>query len=54
MHIRAWLVAAIFSLVASGACANVLISVDKNTQQMAVYVDGSPRYHFTVSTGPSL
>jgi lipoprotein-anchoring transpeptidase ErfK/SrfK len=51
MHIRAWLVATIFSLVAPGALANVLISVDKNTQQMAVYVDGTPRYHFTVSTG---
>jgi lipoprotein-anchoring transpeptidase ErfK/SrfK len=29
----------------------VLISVDKNTQQMSVTVDGVPRYQFKVSTG---
>jgi lipoprotein-anchoring transpeptidase ErfK/SrfK len=51
MHLCAGLPAAILSLAASGACADVLISIDKNTQQMAVYVDGTPRYHFTVSTG---
>ena len=31
--------------------ANVLISVDKSTQQMSVSVDGVPRYRFAVSTG---
>src|SRR5580700_21420 len=43
--------AALTSLVASAACANVLIDVDKSTQQMSVSVDGVPRYQFTVSTG---
>lgn len=33
------------------AFANILISVDKSTQQMSVSVDGVPRYRFTVSTG---
>jgi hypothetical protein len=33
------------------AYANVLIDVDKNTQTMTVSVDGTPRYHFEVSTG---
>ncbi len=31
--------------------AEVLISVDKGTQQMSVSVDGVPRYRFAVSTG---
>ena len=31
--------------------ANILISVDKSTQQMSVSVDGVPRYRFAVSTG---
>src|SRR5580698_6704906 len=43
--------AALASLLASAANANVLIDVDKSTQQMSVSVDGTPRYHFTVSTG---
>jgi len=51
MDLRSCLAAAIFSLGASAACANVLISVDKSTQQMTVYVDGAPRHHFVVSTG---
>jgi hypothetical protein len=51
MHIRSCFAALILSLVASDACANVLISIDKNTQQMTVSVDGAPRYHFVVSTG---
>ncbi len=51
MDLRSCLAAAILSLGASAACANVLISVDKSTQQMTVYVDGAPRYHFVVSTG---
>jgi hypothetical protein len=41
-------------VLASGvgpAIANVLISVDKSTQQMSVSVNGAPRYQFTVSTG---
>lgn len=33
------------------AFANVLILVDKTTQQMRVSVDGVPRYQFRVSTG---
>jgi hypothetical protein len=33
------------------ASANVLISVNKSTQQMSVSVDGVPRYRFAVSTG---
>jgi lipoprotein-anchoring transpeptidase ErfK/SrfK len=43
--------AALASLLASAANANVLIDVDKSTQQMNVSVDGVPRYQFTVSTG---
>ena len=33
------------------AFADVLILVDKSTQQMSVSVDGVPRYQFAVSTG---
>ena len=33
------------------ASAEVLISVDKSTQQMSVSVDGVPRYRYAVSTG---
>lgn len=33
------------------AAANVLISVNKETQRMSVSVDGSSRYEFAVSTG---
>jgi hypothetical protein len=43
--------AAALSILASAASANVLINVDKSTQQMTVSVDGAPRYHFAVSTG---
>jgi lipoprotein-anchoring transpeptidase ErfK/SrfK len=43
------LTAAILGLGASTASANVLISVDKSSQQMTVH--GAPRYHFVVSTG---
>jgi lipoprotein-anchoring transpeptidase ErfK/SrfK len=50
--LRASLVAgALLSLGAPGARANVLISVDKTTQQMSISVDGVPRYRWTVSTG---
>ena len=43
--------AVLLSLSASAARANVLISVDKTTQQMSISVDGVPRYRWTVSTG---
>ena len=43
--------AAFASLLAPAADANVLINVDKSSQQMTVSVDGQPRYHFVVSTG---
>ena len=33
------------------AAANVVVTIDKSTQQMTVAVDGTPRYHFVVSTG---
>jgi hypothetical protein len=33
------------------ARANILISIDKNTQHMSVTVDGEPRYIWPVSTG---
>jgi hypothetical protein len=44
---------ALFALTISAlpALGDVLISVDKNTQQMSVSVDGVPRYRFAVSTG---
>ena len=42
---------ALLSLGAPDARANVLISVDKSTQQMSISVDGVPRYRWTVSTG---
>ena len=38
-------------LWSASASANVLISINKNSQQMSVSVDGVPRYQFTVSTG---
>jgi hypothetical protein len=38
-------------MAARTAFAEVVISVDKSTQQMAVSVDGVPRYRFAVSTG---
>src|SRR5690242_9280470 len=43
--------AALAIVFASPASANVLIQVDKSTQEMTVSVDGAPRYHFAVSTG---
>ena len=33
------------------ALGSVLISINKNTQQMSVSVNGQPRYQFAVSTG---
>jgi L,D-transpeptidase catalytic domain len=50
--LRASLIAAaLLCLSAPAARANVLISVDKASQQMSVSVDGVPRYRWTVSTG---
>lgn len=49
--LRASITAALAILLVTSANANVLISVDKGTQQMDVSVDGVSRYHFTVSTG---
>ena len=40
-----------FTTAAEPAFAEVLISVNKSTQQMSVLVDGVPRYGFAVSTG---
>ena len=55
MRFRSWLCAPLAAVLAilfvSAAGAHVLINVDKRTQQMTVSVDGSPRYHFAVSTG---
>ena len=55
MRFRSWLCAPLAAVLAilfvSAADAHVLINVDKSTQQMTVSVDGSPRYHFAVSTG---
>jgi hypothetical protein len=36
---------------AAAAQANIVITVDKSTQQMSVAVDGTPRYTWPVSTG---
>src|SRR5260370_8600535 len=51
MQMRSCFAALILSLAASGASANVLISVDKNTQQMTVSFYAAPRYQFASSTG---
>jgi L,D-transpeptidase catalytic domain len=50
----AWMICALVLLTFTTALptfANILISVDKSTQQMSVSVDGVPRYRFAVSTG---
>ena len=44
-------IAAAGTLLASTADANVLINVDKSSQQMTVSVDGAPRWQWPVSTG---
>src|SRR3979490_2647931 len=50
--LRAWLAAAaLMSVLVSAAGAHAQINVDKSSQQMTVSVDGTPRYHFAVSTG---
>jgi hypothetical protein len=45
------LAAALALPLASAARADILISIDKSTQQMSVAVDGAPRYTWPVSTG---
>ena len=46
------LIAAALALpLASAAHANIVINIDKNTQQMSVAVDGAQRYTWPVSTG---
>ena len=50
--LSASLLAAGLALPLSSACyANIVISIDKSTQQMAVAVDGTQRYEWPVSTG---
>jgi hypothetical protein len=51
MRIRALLAAAIFALAAGAAHAELLVHIDKSTQQMTVTVDGHSRYVWPVSTG---
>jgi hypothetical protein len=53
---RRWLAASLFGAMfgaslAAPASANILISIDKSTQQMSVAVDGAERYVWPVSTG---
>ena len=43
--------AALTLLLASPSFANILINIDKSSQQMTVSVDGAPRYTWPVSTG---
>jgi len=49
--LRAAFAAVILSVSAGAARANVVISIDKSTQQMLVSVDGMPRYRWVLSTG---
>ena len=55
LRVSGWLACALslstLTTAALPASANVLISVNKSTQQMSVSVDGVPRYRFAVSTG---
>jgi lipoprotein-anchoring transpeptidase ErfK/SrfK len=51
LSLSAALATVLASLLASTASANVLIQVDKSSQQMTVSVDGTTRYQFAVSTG---
>ena len=45
------LAAALALPCASLARANIVVTIDKTTQQMSVAVDGAPRYVWPVSTG---
>jgi L,D-transpeptidase-like protein len=50
--LRSGALAAVLALpLASPAGANILITIDKSTQQMSVAVDGAQRYVWPVSTG---
>lgn len=50
--LRAWIgAAALLGLSAVATHANVLISIDKSTQQMLLSVDGVPQHRWAVSTG---
>jgi L,D-transpeptidase catalytic domain len=50
--LRGGALAAVLALpLASPAGANILITIDKSTQQMSVAVDGAQRYVWPVSTG---
>jgi hypothetical protein len=50
--LAAWLLAAALAVpFASAARANIVITIDKSTQQMSVAVDGAQRYTWPVSTG---
>ena len=50
--LRACAVAAALALpLAAPASANILVTIDKSTQQMSVAVDGAQRYVWPVSTG---
>jgi lipoprotein-anchoring transpeptidase ErfK/SrfK len=49
--LRAALAAAVVGLSAGAARANVLVAIDKSTQQLSGSVDGVPRYRWVVSTG---
>jgi hypothetical protein len=55
LTVSVWLTSALslstLTTAALPASADVLISVNKSTQQMSVSVDGAPRYRFAVSTG---
>jgi hypothetical protein len=55
LRVSVWLTCALslstLTTAALPASADVLISVNKSTQQMSVSVDGVPRYRFAVSTG---
>ena len=46
-----FLAAALGALLPAAAEANILITIDKNSQQMRVAVDGAERYAWPVSTG---
>src|SRR5690242_21816030 len=43
--------AAALALPAAPASANILVTIDKSTQEMSVAVDGAQRYVWPVSTG---
>jgi L,D-transpeptidase catalytic domain len=50
-RMHGWALAAGLVLSAAPASANILITIDKSTQQMSVAIDGADRYVWPVSTG---